>query len=131
MADITLDAGVLIALANRVDAHHSWAQDLFATHASTPMNTPVLTLAETLVGPIRAGHGRTAMRLFTKLNIDVLTLDPGDAAELASLRAESNLRMPDAVVLHAAISRSAALATTDRKLAQAARQAGLETHSPW
>ena len=52
-------------------------------------------------------------------------LAPTDAAEIARVRSTYGIRMPDAVVLHAAIGYSASVMTLDEGLAAAAARAGV------
>jgi predicted nucleic acid-binding protein len=51
--------------------------------------------------------------------------EPDDPIELATLRATSGLKLPDCIILNAAIRERAKLATFDTRLAKAASEAGV------
>lgn len=130
MAGVTLDARVVIALTTTDDAHHAWAVRLIDGASQDDMSISALTLAESLVGSARAGRAYDMHHELNIAGVRTVPLPAEAAIEIAHLRASSGLRMPDAVVLHTAITQGAALATTDRALATAARAAGIVCHSP-
>ena len=123
---IVLDARVLIAHLDGNDVHHDRATRLLADLAGQVKITSVLTRAEVLVAPARAGRRRAAEDVLDQLHIGTDEL-PGDAAgALAELRAHTGLRMPDCCVLLTAERHgSADLATFDARLAQAAAKRGI------
>jgi len=123
---IVLDACVLIAHLTNDDAHHDRATRLLASLAGQPKVVSVLTRAEVLVGPARAGRRRAAEDALDRLRVDTYEL-PGDAAgQLAELRARTGLRMPDCcVLLTAELTSPAELATFDERLANAAAERGI------
>jgi rRNA-processing protein FCF1 len=94
------------------------------------LTIPALTFAEVLVRPIQVGKLKKFERSIEKLGLRVLPLDAGASVELATLRASTSLKMPDAVVLHSAMTAQAVLATTDLKLAAAAREHGVPVFAP-
>jgi rRNA-processing protein FCF1 len=64
------------------------------------------------------------------LGLVVTSIDGSDASKLATLRATTTLKMPDACVLHHAMKVSGSIATTDNELAQAAKSKGVGVFSP-
>jgi predicted nucleic acid-binding protein len=122
---IILDANVLIAFLDADDAHHDDAVSLFEHRFLDGFSASVLTVAEALVHPTRRGRKDAALAALTTIGIHPLALDSSQAAELARVRHEYRLRMPDAVTLLAAISTGSELATFDAALATAATKAGL------
>ena len=116
---IVLDACVLIAHLTNDDVHHDRATRQLANLAGQPKVVSVLTRAEILVIPARAGHRRAAEDILDQLRVDTYEL-PGDAAgQLAELRAHTGLRMPDCcVLLTVELNSPAELATFDERLSQ-------------
>lgn len=53
---IVLDASVLIAYLDARDQHHNAAEALLLRSADDEFGANALTIAEVLVGPLRAGH---------------------------------------------------------------------------
>lgn len=125
-----LDASVLIALYGSKDLSHKWAIEFFKQTLDRDLRMNVLNYSECLVHPIRAGKLEQFSAGVAGLGIEIVAIAPGDANSLAQLRAETGLRMPDVLVLHQAKSSSSALATTDQKLARAAREIGIVVFSP-
>ena len=101
---IVLDASVLIALLTRDDTHHLNAAQILANTPEQALATPSLTLAEALVKPARARRAAEAEALLRRYGVDEMA--PSRPIDLALLRANSGLRMPDAVVLQAALDLS-------------------------
>lgn len=127
---VVLDAGVLIALMNSKDAHHDWALGIFKQSLSSELFMSALTFAEVLVHPARNGQSDLFLKNIEKLGLKVVDVSKADAVELAEIRSQSKLRMPDAVVAHTAIKRSAALATTDGQLRRTAETMQLPVFYP-
>ena len=127
---VVLDANVLIALYDERDAHHAWARQFFVDTIADELCISALTFAETLVRPTRAGVGELFQAAIADVGISVDPIDAFGAIQLATTRAESGLRMPDAVVLHTAQRRGGALATSDNTLAKAAIAAGITVFQP-
>lgn len=130
-ATAVLDAGVVVALLDADDAHHEWSVRVLRALGPGRLKIPVLTLAEAIVHPAMAGRGESALTAVRRLEVDVIALTGADVLSLAQLRAASKLRMPEAVVLHAATHASTAIATTDRRLAGVAVAAGLPLYAPF
>ncbi len=100
----------------------------YRCHTLGVLAASTITLAEVLVGAARAGRLDEQLAAIAALQITELTVEPGAAAALARLRADTGLRMPDCCVLHAALSSHAqALATRGTRLAKAAAAHGFET----
>lgn len=136
---VVLDASVLIAVQNSRDAFHDSAFSMLDEAADRPWLLAPLTLTELLVGPARVGGEAAARQLMgwlVDLGVEVLpTPDargPGvsGALELAVLRARTGLKLPDCIVLAAAMQEVAALATLDRRLSEAAGTEGVEVLRP-
>jgi predicted nucleic acid-binding protein len=127
---IVLDAGALIALLNDRDAHHEWALQMFIDTVAEDLAISALNLAEALVHPTKAGRYQEFMESIQGLGLEVQGLDQADVSSLATLRAESGLRMRDSIALHLALRSDSALATTDRALGKAALGASLRVLQP-
>jgi predicted nucleic acid-binding protein len=125
-----LDASALIALFNSKDLHHSWAISAMHDTLDLDLTIPALTYAEALVVPFEKNFNDDFLAGISGLDLEVTSLDSHEALEIAELRAETKLRIPDAVVLHSAIKQSATLITADAKLAMAARIQGLKVFTP-
>ena len=121
---IVLDASVLIGHLDDTDAHHDAARQLLLRHAADDLAASLVTLAEVLVGPARAGHVDRATAVLRALGVRSVPLDTDDQVRLALLRAETGLKLPDCCVLLAAEQQSGAVATFDHRLAGAARDRG-------
>ncbi len=127
MAGLTvLDASVLLAHLDDTDPHSEAARRILAEADGLAAST--LTLAEALVGAVGAGRLDEQRAVIAELEISEIGIGPGAAAELALLRAETGLRMPDCCVLHAAaVSGADAVATRGQRLARAAATRGFAT----
>lgn len=125
---IVLDAGVLVAYLNSNDSHHARARDFLIEHADDSFSVAAMTLAETLVHPVRTNNVLSAMESLMALEFDVEDMREKDALPLARLRETTRLRMPDAVVVHTAVAFDGSVATTDARLARAAEQMGVAAH---
>lgn len=127
---VVLDASALIALYDSNDRHHSWARGMFVDTIAASLVMSVLTYAEVLVHPTRAGKVEEFERNIDGLGIEIVTAGAEDASTLALLRASTSLKMPDAIVLHLATRLGASLATTDRGLAAEASRRGIVVFEP-
>jgi predicted nucleic acid-binding protein len=118
-----LDASVLIAYFGPQDAHTENAVGLLERADSLAVST--ITLAEVLVGATRSGRAKELQEALAEMRVKEVTLGPSAAEELARLRIETGLRLPDCCVLVAAdATRADAVATFDDRLAKAAEQRG-------
>jgi predicted nucleic acid-binding protein len=121
-----LDASILLAHLDDTDPHTDAAEAILAQAEELAAGT--ITLAEVLVGAVRVGRLDEQLEALSALRIREVPVERGAAAQLARLRAETGLRMPDCCVLHAAAMADAdALATRDEQLSRAATARGLET----
>lgn len=125
---IVLDAGVLIGLLDSTDSHHTWARSLLTQTLDSDWAMSALTMAEVMVHPARAGKLDAFETGVAGLNIQVHELPPESAHELAKLRAQSGLKMPDVIVLQLAKKLGGEVATTDTSLAQCAANHGIRVH---
>lgn len=127
---VVLDANVLIALYEGNDAHHAWAVNTIADTAADDLVISVVTYAEAMVRPMRLGTNSQFTAGLEQLNVGVLPLPAVSAEHVARVRATTNLRMPDAVVLQAALEHGGAIATADASLAAAAISHGVAVYRP-
>ena len=78
-----------------------------------------------LVGPARSGRLDAARQAITEFGVSEIALAADAASRLASLRAETNLKLPDCCVLLAAQDADAdGVLTFDDRLERAAEQLG-------
>lgn len=126
---IVLDASALIAYLNRSDAHHQRATALLQEHAEDVFVTSPITMAEVLVGPVRADTAESIMNRLAQIPIGTVDLGTDAPLRLATLQAHSALRMPDCCVLLAAEQVAAKILTFDHRLAGAAADRGLRVIS--
>ena len=122
---IVLDASVMIAILDGADTHFTAAQRVFLGHATERLAAHRLTVGEALVQPARAGRAVAAADALAMLGVGYLD-EPDDPVTLAELRASSGLKLPDCVILHAAIREKAKLATFDARLANVASGLGVQ-----
>jgi predicted nucleic acid-binding protein len=127
---VVLDASALIALHDSHDRHHTWARGIFLETIDAALSMSVLTYAEVLVHPTRAGKVAEFERNIAGLGIEIVTVGAEDAPALAHLRESTSLKMPDVIVLHLAAGLGASLATTDRELAGEAALRGVTVLEP-
>jgi len=121
-----LDASILLAHFDDTDSHTEAAEAILADADELAAST--ITLAEVLVGAARVGRLDEQLEAFSVLKIKELPIERGAAAQLARLRAETGLRMPDCCVLHAAtVAGADAVATRDERLSRVAAARGLQT----
>jgi predicted nucleic acid-binding protein len=120
MALTVLDAGVVIALLDRDDAHHVVAENALreAFAAGDDLALPASAYAECLVAPLRRGLHAAAIvdELLDALPARVAPIGRSTARVAAELRARHgrSLRLPDALVVAAAVELGASrVLTTD------------------
>jgi predicted nucleic acid-binding protein len=118
---IVVDASVLIAHLDERDALHEQAVERLLDAADESLGCSTLTLAEVLVGPARRGRLDDARAAIAALEIQEIALGADAAGDLATLRAETGLKLPDCCVLLAARdARASGILTFDERLARAA-----------
>ncbi|TCO53540.1 type II toxin-antitoxin system VapC family toxin [Actinocrispum wychmicini] len=124
---IIFDACVLIAHFRTSDAHHEDADRILLDSAETPIGASTITLAEVFTGPSRHPERLHAVQAEVRdMELQEIHLDRNSATQLAQLRVETGLKLPDCCVLLAATQVSAdTVATFDDRLAKAARDRGL------
>lgn len=119
---IILDASVLIAHLDPSDVHHDAATELLVGAARTEFAASLVTFAEVLVGPARAGQIDAARATLDDLGVVELPLPDDASNRLAKLRADTGLRLPDCCVLLAAAGTGGrVLSFNERLLREAAR----------
>jgi predicted nucleic acid-binding protein len=120
---IVVDASVLIAHLDERDALHEQAVERLLASAAEALGASTLTLAEVFVGPARRGRLDDARAAVAALGIQEIPLASGAAGDLATLRAETGLKLPDCCVLLAARDAGASnVLTFDDRLAKMAGQ---------
>jgi predicted nucleic acid-binding protein len=122
-----LDANALIAHLDRRDAHHESATQLLAATGTEPLGASVISLAETLVAPAKAGRLADATAAIAHLGVRELGPGPDAARRLAQLRCETGRKLPDCCVLLAAQENGGTVASFDSALIGAAKGLGLPT----
>jgi len=123
---IAVDASVLIAALAVDDAFSEEAIGLLQRHAGQPFAASVITMAEVLVAPARAGVLERTWSLLERMRVTSVGLADESIIELARLRARTNLKLPDCCVLHAAQRVGAErVLTFDARTAASARELGL------
>jgi predicted nucleic acid-binding protein len=127
---IVLDASVLIAHFDANDVHHDRANEVLLSVAEDYLGASSLTLAEVLVGPVRAGRIERAAAALRQLDIRAIAVNEETPVRLATLRVTTSLKLPDCCVLLAAETTAAAgIATFDDRLAGAAGRLGFTVYS--
>lgn len=123
---IVADATWVIALRDPTDAHHSAAAAINRDLGEESLLLHPVTLAECLVAPARLGALQdAALRL--RAAFEILDVDSDAPLRWATLRAETGLRLPDAIVLDTALShRARAVVTFGAKLAAAVQAHGID-----
>ena len=126
---IVLDASVVIGHLDATDAHHQAATALLLTAGTEDLVVHPLTLAESLVSAAQAGRLTEVVADLRRLRIRQSEMDADQPLRLATLRAETRLKLPDCVVLDTAQRGRAVLATFDDSLRAAALALGVRTMS--
>ncbi len=119
MGVVILDAGVIIGLLDAHDAHHHGARVALdrARRQGDRFVLPVSAYAEALVGPLRRGaEAANVVDAFVDaLPAEVAPANREIARSAAGLRADTHLRLPDALVVATALVLGATrVITTDR-----------------
>ena len=122
---IVLEASVVIAFLDASDTHHEAAVAFFADNSASGYELHQLTLAEILVGGVRAGRANQLLADLRAIGIAPAESPHDEPLILAELRTVTGLKMPDCCVLAVALRESAALATFDEQLARVAVSLGL------
>jgi predicted nucleic acid-binding protein len=120
---IVLDADVLIGFLDEDDAHHKTAFEFLMSSDDYRMHT--ISLAEVLVRGATDGSLARLEQRVREIGIVEHPRLPTEAAELARLRAATQLRLPDCCVLLVAEATGASLATFDDRVTRVARARGM------
>jgi predicted nucleic acid-binding protein len=121
---IVLDASVLIAHLDSTDAHYSLATERLLEASTQGFGASSITIAEVLVAPTRDGLVAETRKALDDLGVREFTLPPDAAEQLAALRLETALKLPDCCVLLTAASTGGAVLTLDERLVGQARRLG-------
>jgi predicted nucleic acid-binding protein len=121
---IALDASVLIGFLDEDDAHHEEAFDFLMATDDYLMHT--MTLAEVLVRGVRDGTLAALEQRIREIGVVEQPRAATEAVQLARLRSDTGLRLPDCCVFLVAEAAGASLATFDDRLARVARASGLD-----
>ena len=125
-----LDAGVIIGLYDDKDPHHKWAVDFMFQTTAEKLVMSAVNHAEILVYPIRAGVKDAFLAGIEGLGIKLDVNSLLETQALATLRADTGLKMTDVCAIHLALSEDSILATTDKAVAKAAVALGIEVFQP-
>jgi predicted nucleic acid-binding protein len=128
-ASLLIDTSVALAYLTGTESISPIATQLFDGFLATGRDRGALsmvTVGEILVRPFGAGPAALAiaegfLRHFAEL--ELIPIDYGTAREAARIRASTDLRMPDALILSSAMASGADLVVTnDQRLAAAAQR---------
>jgi predicted nucleic acid-binding protein len=123
---VAVDASVLIAHLDERDGHHDAATQLLLDAAGCELVASPITVAEVLVGPARAGRLSETQSMLDALAVREVALGSDAATQLALVRAQTGLKLPDCCVLLTARDAPAqSVATFDERLAKVVRGLGL------
>jgi predicted nucleic acid-binding protein len=123
---IVVDASVLIAHLDERDALHDRAEEALMRAADQRLGCSTVTLAELLVGPARRARLDAARAALGELDVAEIPLADEAPVRLATLRADTGLKLPDCCVLLAAQYAGAeAVLTFDELLAREVERLGL------
>ena len=123
---IVADASWVVALRDPSDDRHPLAAAINRGIADEDIWLHPVTLAECLVAPARLGVLQDAV-LRLRAAFEIPEVERDAPVRWAALRAETGLRLPDAVVLDTALSNGArAVVTFNTKLAAVAGERSLE-----
>lgn len=105
MGVVVFDSDVLIGFLNADDAHHPAAvqQVREAMVAGTRRLLCSVNYAEILIGPLRAGRQEVVEEMLVRFSIETIAVDTALAQRAATVRARTNLKLPDAFALATAI----------------------------
>ena len=121
---IILDTCVLIAFADPSNIFHADSERILAT--TEPLAITALSGTELMVHP-SPDQRRQWREMLRKLAIDVVPITEDDMEAIAAVRRESGLKMPYALVVWAAQTHGAAIASFDQRLLDRASDLGITT----
>lgn len=125
---IVLDASAMIAVMDGHDAHHASAMQIMerAKDSDRVLAMHPVTLAEVLAGVVGTKQEADTLAVLDSNQLQVEPFRRASAISVARLRASTGLKLPDACVLSAAVTREASIATFDVRLAREARRLGVD-----
>ncbi|HEX9416578.1 MAG TPA: PIN domain-containing protein [Gaiellaceae bacterium] len=108
MAVVVFDADVLIGFLARDDVHHREAVERLRSslEAGTRRFLSAVNYAELLVGPLRAGGASMAEivdAMLARFSVENVPVDRELARRAASVRAQTNLKLPDTFAVATAV----------------------------
>lgn len=122
---IVADASWVIALLDPHDVHHDAATSIGEAAIDENILLHPVTLAECLVGAASLGVVDSAEQAL-RAAYEIAEFDDGGPGRWAEIRATSQLRLPDAIVLDAALRNQATgILTFDERLTKVARAHGI------
>jgi predicted nucleic acid-binding protein len=127
MADVALDADVVIAFLDPADEQHDAAVEALRPHlaAGTRLVLSASVYAEILVRPLQRGTDAVVEEFVDAIGADVVPVNRDIARRAAGLRARHrSLRLPDAFSLATAMAAPADLLTLDNGLRRIAAREG-------
>jgi len=127
MARIVLDANVVIALFDSKNVHHDEAVNLYLSSTSSSIHLSSLTYAEILTHPAGQNTLDEFVANLSSGGFEVEPISKELAIEIAKVRNETRLKMPDVCVLALAKSLDAELITADKALATRAKEYKVQT----
>ncbi|MBJ7280484.1 MAG: PIN domain-containing protein [Rhodoluna sp.] len=127
MARIVFDANVVIALFDSKNVHHDEAVNIYLSSTSSSIHLSSLTYAEILTHPAGQNTLGAFVANLASGGFEVEPISKELAIEIAKVRNETRLKMPDVCVLALAKSLDAELITADRKLATRAKEYKVRT----
>jgi predicted nucleic acid-binding protein len=111
-----LDTSVVIAVLSRDDAlHEAASRAVRAERDRYALAISVLTYAELLVGPLRAGGRALEVVERFAAQVRIVDLTPEIARVAAEERAARGLKLPDAVILATGLLRADVIVTADAR----------------
>ena len=127
MGRIVFDANVVIALFDSKNIHHEDAVRIYLASTSSSIHLSALTYAEILTHPAGSNKLRDFVSNLASGGFEVEQISQELSIEIAKVRHNTRLKMPDACVLALAKSLDSELITADRQLAEKAKQMKVKT----
>ena len=127
MADVALDADIVIAFLDPADEQHDAAVEILRPHlaAGRRLVLSASVYAEILVRPLERGTDALVEEFIDAIGADIVAVDRDIARRAAELRARHrSLRLPDAFSLATAMGSAAELLTLDIGLRRIAAREG-------
>jgi predicted nucleic acid-binding protein len=105
MGVVVFDSDVLIGFLNRDDAHHQDAVQVVRDSMSPGSRRLLCSVnyAEIMVGPVLAGTHEVVDQMLVQFSIETIIVDMDLAKRAATVRARTNVKLPDAFALATAI----------------------------